>query len=1282
MKKIFLFLSLFPVLAFSQMKINELMTNNVSAVMDDAYNYSMWVEIYNSGTGSVNQNTCYFTDDLSNKTKWRAASKNIPAKGFSVLYFEGNASGHANFKLEPEGGTLYMFNGSGVELDKVTYPRQIRNTSYGRTTDGTGGWAFFINFTMGTSNNNSIATIDQCSNPSFLTVSGFHPSAISVTFKAPTDNDSIYYTTDATEPTRNSKFYTPGSSIPLTKTTVIRAQCFSEGKLASDLVSATFFIGEREFNLPVSSIITDPKNLTDNTIGIYVDGTNGKPHDSVGNRPVNWAQDWSRPANYELFDKLRSGRLNQEVDIKIVGNWSRANAQKSLAVNPKNKHGNNRLKYDEMFTSKPNLKYKSLMLRNSGNDWGGCMMRDAMMMSLVEKRMNIDCFAYEPAVIFINGQYYGIQNMRERGNEDFVFSNYGLKEEEIIYIEEWDLPYNSEYRQLYEYIDGNNMSQASNYNTALGMMDVDNFTDYMIAEMYYGNTDWPAKNIKTWKEKNGGKWRWVLYDTDLAFSDPTKDMMAFMLDYGSGDPIYNTANKKILKGLLNNNGFKDEFVERFCYHISTTFDPNRVKYVIDSLSTKIAKEIVYHKQRWGQGNNFESVLQSLKSFGERRPDYMMSHLSQRFFGGAPFYTLSVSSNRPEATYTYNNKYFVDRNSADLKVISPQSITVKALPVEGYEFDHWELLEVGANQLIADGSTWKYFDGGNIPAENWAASDYSDASWKSGKAPLGYVHDNSGFYNKIATKIGYGGNNADKYPTSYYRKNFTIENLASKNNFTATIYVDDGAAVYVNGTEVFRTNMKDGELAFEDYALAYAEITTSFEIPKNLLVEGENVIAVEVHQCNATSSDVIFDFNVSNVYSLNAEPIEQPVFEQVLTKNKSLRAVYKLSEGGEDPEKDMKVVINEVVSSNTKYEDADGEFDDYIELYNDSPYAVNIGGWYLSNDSESRQLYHIPSNQEEQTTIPSKGRLIIWADKQPGQGALHLNFDLNKDGATLLLSKYNYLDELVTVDQATVPALNNDESYSRVPDGAATWVVQPPTFNRDNEDVVVSNEDISLFINEIVSRNTKHEDTDGEFDSYIELYNDSPSDVNIGGWYLSDNPNNRKLSQIPDDQESQTTIASKGRLILWVDSQPEQGAQHLNFDLSEDGGTLSLSRYNDISEFVTVDQVSFPALGNDKSYSRLPDGGDTWVVQFSTFNRDNEDAISVDNGELLPAVYPTWVDDYFVVTNAGDSAIKLIGIAGATIEVTAAGDGRVNASGLQPGLYLVVVGDKTFKIVKR
>ena len=1112
------------------------MPKNVSAVMDDDYNYSMWVEIYNSGSSQVNQYNYYITDDANNKTKWRPSSKTILAKGYSVLYFERETiSGHANFKLEPEGGTLYLFNTSGTEIDRVTYPKQYRNTSYGRITDGGDRWEYFENYSPGKANSGSEDSPSRCASPVFSTSGGFYPSSIQLSFRTTplTEGDSIYYTTNGVEPTRSSTYYVPGSSITISKTTPIRAKSFSSPKLSSDVISATFFINVRNFKLPVSSIITDPVNLFDDMIGIYVDGKNGKPHDSVGNAPVNWNQDWSRPANYELYDTARVGRLNQELDIKITGNWSAKNAQKSLAINPKNKYGENQLKYPELFSQKPGQKYRSILLRNSGNDWGNTMMRDAMMMSLIEKRVNLEYQAYEPAVIFVNGEYYGIQNLRERSNKDLIYSAYGLKEEEIVLIEEWDLPGHSEYRKLHELAVSKNynLSNAADYNQMKQMMDVDNFMDYMVVELYYANTDWPMKNIRAWKKVGSGNpWRWILYDTDLAFSNYDQNMLSFMLDFAESEPNYNVANKKIFKALVSNNDFKNELIDRFCYHISTTFDQGRVNYIIDSLAAKISTEIVYHKQKWGLGGNLQSGLSTLRTFAERRPDVMMRHLSQRFLGSIPFYTISVSSNTSKATYKYNSKYEVDRSSTNLKAFASRAINIEAQPVEGYDFDHWELKEVGRENAISYGDTWNYFDGSDVPDADWYKPAYDHTGWDSGKAPLGYVVGDGGFKSKIVTTIGYGGNAGNKYPTSYYRKKFTIESIANKTDFSATVYVDDGAAVYVNGSEIGRYNVPDGKLEFNTYASAYNEGYATFEIPAGLLVEGENVIAVEAHQCNASSSDVIFDLEMTYTVESDSEPAVNPVYSITPTKDVSLRAIYKPSVVIVDPDEGMKMFINEIVSENTKVEDEYGEFDDYIELYNDSPFDVNVGGWYISDKLSDKLLFQIHDTDEELTTIPPQSRLILWADGQVGQGVLHVGFNLKETGGSIILSKYNYLNELVIIDQVAFPGLDEDSSFSRVTDGSAEWAIQPPTFNQ---------------------------------------------------------PNN------------------------------------------------------------------------------------SWI--------------SIDANQIRPTIYPVWVDNYFTVTNAGDRAVKVIDITGRTVipEIFFSdGEGQMNASHLQPGIYLVIVGNESFKIIKR
>ncbi|MBP1665065.1 MAG: spore coat protein CotH [Bacteroidetes bacterium] len=176
-KLLLLILFSLPHLLPAQLIINELMTNNVSALMDDSYNYSMWVELYNpSSTTSYNQTVYYFTDDLTQPRKWCPASKLISPGGYSVLWFERSGrTGHANFKLEPKGSTLYLLNAFGQIIDRVDYPEQYRNISYGRKKDGGSEWGYFNQHSAGKTNNGKISASQRCAKPEFNTTGFITP---------------------------------------------------------------------------------------------------------------------------------------------------------------------------------------------------------------------------------------------------------------------------------------------------------------------------------------------------------------------------------------------------------------------------------------------------------------------------------------------------------------------------------------------------------------------------------------------------------------------------------------------------------------------------------------------------------------------------------------------------------------------------------------------------------------------------------------------------------------------------------------------------------------------------------------------------------------------------------------------------------------------------------------------------------------------------------------------------------------------------------------------------
>lgn len=880
MKKGWLLLfTLIPFFAHSQLKINEIMSNNVSAVMDDSYNYSMWLELYNSGPGSVNQNQFYLTDDLSEPEKWRPKSKNIPAKGYSVLWFEREEiAGHATFKLDPEGGSIYLIDRSGEIVDRLSYPEQYRNVSYGRIADGENSWVYFQEYSNGESNNGKAFASKPCANPEFEREGGFYSGSLAVRLLSSGNGETIYYTKNGEEPSEKSIKYTPGSVITLSETTCLRARSFAVGRLPSEISTTTYFINERKFNLPVISLVTEQRNLTDNAIGMYVKGTNGIVGACPDNVVANYNQDWDRPVNFEFFDDKGISQINQEVDAKVAGGCSRGHPQKSLKITARKKFGNNQLRYDFFPTAKPYRKFDGLLYRNSGNDFNYSMLRDGFMQTLIHGRMDVDGQAYLPTVCFINGDYYGIQNLRETSNHRTIYSNYGLEKEEIYLIDNTEIGTDPEFQRMVSFARDNDINDSSIYAQVCEMMDIDSYLSYMIAEIYFNNGDWPHHNIKMWKKRENGKWRPILFDTDFGYglfgipsnNSSTGNAILYAL---SETPKRENGYENIymLRRLMQNDLFKKKFINRFCIHVSSTFDTGRANQILDSLRLRIEDEIVYHKQRYGGGSSFSSQISAMKKFSADRPGTILGYIRD-YFGLGPVQTIEISSNLPEASYRLFDEDIID-NRITLKHFKGQVLEITANPVKGYEFKQWE-----------------------------------------------------------------------------------------------------------------------------------------------------------------TDSDIF-----SNA-----------IYSTVLDENSSVRVVYEKSSEPVGPDEPSTVFINKIVASNTVHKDEYGEKDDYIEIYNGGDVPVDIAGWYISDTPVMPALYEFPCSEPDKTTIPPKGRVLVWADSQPEQGVLHANFSLNKSGEYVALSRRDEYGKIRTIDLVSFPALPKNMSYSRSSDGEDNWVIQEMTFDKPNK----------------------------------------------------------------------------------------------------------------------------------------------------------------------------------------------------------------------------------------
>ena len=386
-----------------QLFINEFMASNATIL--PSHNTSDWIELYNDGDSDVNLNGYYLTDNLSDTTKWQfTRSTIIKAKGFIILYangndeiFEGNFfSLNLNFKLNKDREEIGLYNPQKVLIDSILYDSQITDVSFGRKPNGGNNWYYFGESTPGTSNTTAGTTsTENADSVEFSQPSGVYEDRQLIQLSSNSAEAIITYTTDGSTPSSTSSVY--NSTLNVSSTTIIRARTFEENKLPGKIITKSFFINTPH-TLPIVSISTTPDLFFANGTGIYNNQIVGK----------------EVPINFELLETDNSTSINSFADAKITGQASFVYPQKSLTISAKNKYGNAAFK-NKVFQNRDLDEYSSLYLRNSGTqDIRHTMFRDALQHSIVINQMDIDVQAYRPVVTYINGEYWGIYNIREK----------------------------------------------------------------------------------------------------------------------------------------------------------------------------------------------------------------------------------------------------------------------------------------------------------------------------------------------------------------------------------------------------------------------------------------------------------------------------------------------------------------------------------------------------------------------------------------------------------------------------------------------------------------------------------------------------------------------------------------------------------------------------------------------------------------------------------------------------------------------------------------------------
>jgi hypothetical protein len=669
---VILFLFFVKHLCGQHIVINEFMADNESTIHDMDGDYNDWIEIYNNGDFPVNLLNFSLSDDAKNPRRWLFPDITIEARGFLLLFASGKDfynqhEIHTNFRISAEGETLILSNNRGVQVDIVSSARLWEDESLGRYPDGSDNWLVSLNSTPGRTNN----TVNHLL---YSVEEGFHASPFFLKINSIL-GDTVYYTTDGNIPDENADIFpdslfldflydqpnffseipaTPPQEVitykawespgtPVHKAHVIRSASFRNGVRTSKVYTHTFFVDSTIFSrysLPVISLVTEGRNLFDADSGIYVPG---KYFDAVdpewtGNY-FNTGSEWEKPVYISYFEKNGREGFSQDAGIRIHGYKSRQASQKSLRFYARKGYGKKSFDYP-LLPQKEMKDYRRFILRTTMGDWfSSTIIRDVLAHEL-SRDLDFEIQDYQPVVVYLNGEYWGIYTLRDRIDEHFIGYTSGADKDYVDLIngnyEDIEVGSNDHYVNLARFIEANDLSHTGNYEYVQTQIDIDNLIDYLIAEMFFANLDWPINNQRLWRPQTPeGKWRWILFDVDAGFSDVNSDMFHYVLVEHLGTRWTNSPVSTFLfDNLLKNEQFQAKFLTRHAQVLKSIFTPTKMVEKIEMVQDLYRQELPHHILRWNFPvgiSEWENDIQNdIISFVLDRPCAVERHILDYF----------------------------------------------------------------------------------------------------------------------------------------------------------------------------------------------------------------------------------------------------------------------------------------------------------------------------------------------------------------------------------------------------------------------------------------------------------------------------------------------------------------------------------------------------------------------------------------------------------------------------------------------------------------------------
>jgi len=600
---------------------------------------------------------------------------------------------HTNFKLDGNGEQVYLWNQSNQLIDQIEIKSPQPDISLGRFPNGS-NQIEWMSPSPGLSNNANQIFSDTLPSPQISMSSGIYNANLNVSISTPVPSSvgKLVYTINGTDPTFNSTIYS--GPVSISSNTVLRAKVFPIGNtaiLASEQAVETYLFNVSH-TTPIILVNTSNQNLY---------GANGIFD--------NWWTDWVKPAYAVVLDSGQTHPVihQSKTAIRMDGGAGGSRSQPQHSFRLSFAHGTFGNKPIELpiLPDRPNrYLYSDIYLRNGSNQFLKLPYKDASQVRMMSEGSNNYYSSYRPVSVYINGAYFGLYELREKFNAEYFEQHDGATRDsiEILSLSYW---YNLVLRALEgdvdhfwtDYVSFNALDpiSPSYWQDADQYFDLKHYTDYIIAESWMGNVDWPGNNIKIYRSDASQKrWRFALIDLELSlqpngWTNCTENHIVYMMGQSEANPYIN-----IWKQSIQNLSYRNYFINRFADQMNTSYRSEQLIATENAFYQSMLPEMPKQFARWGDPNNiagqmadFETDHLTFQQQLECRSTFVFNHLRLQFnlekkvqvqLAIEPAMSGEIHLNTIQpSSYPWSGTYF-----------DGVPIELQPKPKTGFVFSHW------------------------------------------------------------------------------------------------------------------------------------------------------------------------------------------------------------------------------------------------------------------------------------------------------------------------------------------------------------------------------------------------------------------------------------------------------------------------------------------------------------------------------------------------------------------------------------------------------------------